>query len=497
MQTVSPTPVRRPMKPGIPLPGRLVPGIAALLLAGCAITEPVARPDVPLPATWMEAVTTSDEAATPSDTWWQSFGSTRLEALIREALAASPDLRIQAERVTQAELALRIAGASLFPTLDLGADSGWRRNDSGNRAGNVVSETKSSGLSLSASYELDLWGRLAAGTDSAAATLTATRYDRDAARLSLAAAVATTWFDSLAATERLTIAQENLAIAERVLKIVEARFRNGAASALDVSRQRTTVLTQRAAIEPIAVRERQTRSALAILLGRVPQQAPTTDVALADVVVPAVAPGLPAELLLRRPDLASTEARLAAASADIAAARAALLPRISLSVTGGVASELLLSLASPSNSLSISAGLLQTIFDAGVRQAQVEVARSRQRELVESYRSAILTALKEVEDALGNAARDTRQEAAQREILAEAQRSLRLAELRYREGADELLTVLDAQRTLFTAQDQLAQLRQARLADAVALYKVLGGGWQAEAAAGSGEHPGHPGNGPS
>ncbi|MBS0474288.1 MAG: TolC family protein, partial [Proteobacteria bacterium] len=181
---------------------------------------------------------------------------------------------------------------------------------------------------------------------------------------------------------------------------------------------------------------------------------------------------------------------LAAASADIAAARAALLPRISLSLTGGVASDLLLSLASPSNSLSISAGLLQTIFDAGVRRAQVEAARSRQRELVESYRSAILTALKEVEDALGNAARDTRQEAAQREILAEAQRSLRLAELRYREGADELLAVLDAQRTLFTAQDQLAQLRQARLADAVALYKVLGGGWQAESAADSGEHPG-------
>lgn len=480
MQTVSPNPVRRPMKPGIQRPNRLVPAVAALLIAGCAITEPVARPDLPLPASWMEAATTGGGVTTPSDTWWQSFGSTRLEALIEEALAASPDLRIQAERVTQAELALRIAGASLFPTLDLGGDTGWRRSDSGNRGGKLVTETKNSGLSLSANYELDLWGRLAAGRGSAAAELAATRFDRDAARLSLAAAVATTWFDSLAAQERLAIAQENLAIAERVLKIVEARFRNGAASALDVSRQRTTVLTQRAAVEPLAVRERQTRTALAILLGRVPQQAPAADVRLADVAVPAVAPGLPSDLLLRRPDLASAEARLAAASADIAAARAALLPRISLSVTGGVASDLLLSLASPSHSLSISAGLLQTIFDAGVRRAQVETARSRQRELVESYRSTILAALKEVEDALGNTARDTRQEAAQREILAEAQRSLRLAELRYREGADELLTVLDAQRTLFTAQDQLAQLRQARLADAVALYKALGGGWQAD-----------------
>jgi len=468
------------------LPRLLASGLAAMLATGCAITEPVARPDLALPSTWMEAADAGDmsTAPAPSDAWWRSFGSAHLAALIEEAVVASPDLRVEAERVKQAELALRIAGASLFPTLDLGGDAGWRRSDSGDRGGSVVSETRSTGASLSANYELDLWGRLAARTDSAAGALAATRFDRDAARLSLAAAVATTWFDTLAAQERLAIAYENLAIAERVLKIVEARFRNGAASALDVSRQRTTVLTQRATIEPLAVRERQTRSALAILLGRVPQDAPRTDARLADVAVPAVAPGLPAELLLRRPDLASAEARLAAASADIAAARAALLPRISLSASAGIASDLLLSLADPSNTVSISAGLLQTLFDGGVLRAQVDAARSRQRELVESYRAAILTALKEVEDALGNAGRDARQEAAQREILAEAQRTLRLAELRYREGADELLTVLDAQRTLFVAQDALAQLRQARLTGAVALYKVLGGGWQAESRVG-------------
>ena len=457
------------------LAGLALAGLATL--SGCALTEPVARPDVALPAAWTEA---ADAGASErlSDTWWQGFTSPTLDALVAEALAASPELGIQAERVRQAELALRIAGASLFPSLELSADTGWRRNDSGDRGGSVISESRSTSLGLAASYEVDLWGRLAAGTQSAAAELAASRFDRDAARLSLAAAVATTWFDSLTLQQRLGIARDNLAIAERVLKIVEARFRNGAASALDVSRQRTTVLTQRAAIEPLAVRERQTRSALALLLGRSPQDAAPGGGIVDALPIPAIAPGLPADLLLRRPDLASAEARLAAASANIAAARAALLPRISLSAAGGAASGALLSLADPSHTLSLSAGLLQTIFDGGRLRAQVELSRSRQRELVETYRSAILTALKEVEDALGNASRDARQEAAQREILAEAQRSLRLAELRYREGADELLTVLDAQRTLFAAQDQLALLRQARLVDAVDLFKALGGGWQ-------------------
>ncbi|ENO85532.1 TolC family protein, partial [Thauera aminoaromatica] len=192
-----------------------------------------------------------------------------------------------------------------------------------------------------------------------------------------------------------------------------------------------------------------------------------------------VGAGLPSELLLRRPDLAASEARLVAAAANIAAARAALLPGISLSAGAGVGSAALLALADTTRTLSISASVLQKIFDGGRLRADVDIQRSRQRELVESHRRAILAALKEVEDALANGVRDTNQEAAEREILAEAERSLRLAELRYREGADGLLTVLLAQRTLFASQDQLALTRLARLTAAVNLYKALGGGWSA------------------
>lgn len=452
---------------------RLLPVIAALFLTGCAVTEPIARPQIDLPDAWAEstaASTAADHAA-----WWQGFGSARLDAIVTEALATAPDLRIQAERVVQAELALRQAGASLLPSLNLSGASGTRNVDS--------NESSSTGIDLGASYEIDLWGRIAAGVDSSRAGLVASRFDYDAARLSISASVATTWFQILALQERLDIARQNLATAERVLRVVQARYDNGAASALDLSQQRSTVLTQRKAIEPLEVQLRQTRSALAILLGRNPQSelAAGDDDRLNALQVPTVGAGLPSALLLRRPDLAASEARLAAAAANLAAARAALLPGISLSAGAGVGSAALLALADTTRTLSISASVLQKIFDGGRLRADVDIQRSRQRELVESHRRAILVALKEVEDALANGTRDTNQEAAEREILAEAERSLRLAELRYREGADGLLTVLLAQRTLFASQEQLAQLRLARLTDAVALYKALGGGWSAEA----------------
>jgi NodT family efflux transporter outer membrane factor (OMF) lipoprotein len=279
--------------------------------------------------------------------------------------------------------------------------------------------------------------------------------------------------------ERLEIARENLAIAERVFKVVEARYRNGAVSSLDLSRQTTTVLSQRAQIDPLEVQVRQTRMALDILCGRAPSP-PSTESpgTLAGLSIPAIDAGLPSELLLRRPDIASAEARLAAASANIGAARAELFPRITLSGGGGLATDALFSLASPTSVINFSAAVLQTIFDGGRLRAQVETARSRERELLETYRKTILSALQETEVSLSNTARDTRQEEAQAQILVEAERGLRLAELRYSTGADDLLSVLDAQRTRFAVQDQLAQLRLARLTGTVNLYKSLGGGWR-------------------
>lgn len=446
----------------------------ALALAGCATPIDSPRPRIELPAQWNEA---APESSALQRDWWRGFQSDELAQLIAAAQADSPTLAISAERVQQAELLVRNAGATLFPSVGIGGGTGAQRSDPGRDASARTS--RSTNVSLGVSYEVDLWGRLSAGVKGAEASLAASRHDLESARLSLTTGVANAYFQVLALRMRLVIARENLAIAERVFTIVEARYRNGAASALDVSRQRITVLSQRASIEPLEVQERQTVTALAVLLGRTPQTLQVATRSFADFTIPEVSAALPSELLVRRPDLASAEAQLAAADADVAVARAALLPSVSLSGSVGAATASLLSLANPATSIGLTASLAQTLFDGGRLRNNVALSESARRQLVESYRGAIYTALKEVEDALGNLTASKGQEQAQLAIRDEAQRGLRLAELRYREGADDITTVLDAQRTLFSSLDQLAQLRLARLTAALDLFMALGGGWTA------------------
>ena len=444
---------------------------AAAALAGCATPSPVPGPGVEPAAAWSEAP--APGAAALSAQWWHAFGSAELQALVDEALRSSPDLAIAAERVRQAEAQVRVAGASLFPSLNLGYGTSARRSE-----GSATSEASSA--TLSAAYELDLWGRNAAGVRGAEASLDASRFDQDAARLTLIAGVADAYFEVLSLRGRLAVARENLAIAERVLALVQARARNGAVSPLDVARQEAAVLSQRAGLLPLEQQERQTLAALAVLAGRVPQGFQLEAPALTGIAVPAVAPGLPAELLARRPDLAAAEADLAGANADLSAARAALLPSIQLTGSAGVASGALLAfLGGPSTGLAVAASVLQPIFDGGRLKGNVSIAESRERELVETYRKAILAAFADVETALAAAGRLARREALQVQVEERAREALRLAEVRYREGADDLLSVLDAQRTLFDAQDQLALVRLDRLEAAVALFRALGGGWHA------------------
>ncbi|MGZ9038092.1 MAG: efflux transporter outer membrane subunit [Burkholderiales bacterium] len=446
----------------------------ALALAGCGTTSPMLKPNVNAPAAWNEAVPAN--GAGVSATWWGAFGSEELQSLVGEALAGSPDLAIAMERVRQAEAQVRVAGASLFPSPNLGVGTSTRTT-SDDRGSNT---SNASSTALSVSYEVDLWGRNRSNVRAAQSSLQATAFDRDTARLTLIAGVATGYFEVLSLRSRLSVARENLAIAERVLELVSARARNGAALALDVSRQQATVLSQRAALMPLEQQERQTLAALAVLTGRLPQGFDVKASSFADLQVPAIDPGMPAELLARRPDLASAEARLAAANADVAAARAALLPSISLTGVAGTASNALLAvLGGPTSTISLAMSVLAPIFDGGRLRGQVSIAQSQERELVENYRKAILSAFEDVENALGAASRFAQQEALQTQVQAQAREALRLAEIRYREGVDDLLGVLDAQRTLFSAQDQLAQIRLNRLQSSVNLYKALGGGWTA------------------
>ena len=457
-------------------------------LSGCAIVSPQLKPDVPVAGAWNEAAPA--EAAAVSPTWWTSFGSSELQSLVAEALAGSPDLAIATERVRQAEAQVRVAGASLFPVVNAsaGASGGRTSKVGGTGSAKAAVVDSAADVNLSASYELDLWGRNRAGVRSAESSAAASRFDRDAAQITLVSGVATSYFDVLALRARLAIARENLDIAQQVFDLVSARARNGAASALDVSRQEATVLSQKAALLPLEQQERQTLAALAVLVGRAPEGFDVKGTGITDLDVPAIDAGLPAELLVRRPDLASAEAQLAAANADVAAARAAMLPTITLTGSAGLASAALTSLTSAgaTAAIQIAASLLQPVFDGGRLRGQKAIAESRERELLETYRKAILSAFSDVEQALAGTSRLGQQEELQDEVQTRARESLRLAEIRYRGGADDLLTVLDAQRTLFSAQDQLAQIQLSRLQAAVSLYKALGGGWIEAQANGAG-----------
>ena len=458
---------------------RLASMAALLALGACSLAG--RAPEVPaiasdMPAAWAERASATSDAAVAAPDWWRSFSSEELSALIAAALNANPDLAIAAERVYQAETQVRIAGATLFPELSFGAGTSRRKT---RPDGGDWSTSDGSSGAFSASYELDLWGRNAAGVRAAESALHASRFDLETARLTLVAGVASAYFQVLSLRGRLVIARENLVIADRVFKVVDARVRNGAASALDLARQQTAVLSQRASIPPLELQERQTLYALAILVGRPPEGFDAAGASLSALAVPGVAPGLPVDLLVRRPDLASAEAQLASAHANVAVARAALLPAIQLTGSAGLASNVLINfLNAPTATLALGASLAQSIFDGGRLRGQVDVAASRERELIESYRKSILAALADVESALASGSRTADQQLLQEQILEQARRALRLAEIRYREGVDDLLTVLDAQRTLFQAEDQLAQIRLSRLQASIGLFKALGGGWK-------------------
>ncbi|HEV7500446.1 MAG TPA: efflux transporter outer membrane subunit [Vicinamibacteria bacterium] len=453
---------------------RIAPLLGALALGGCTALLHHPPPPAPtVPPAFTEPQST--DAGPPAADWWRGFGSADLSDLVAAALDANPDLGIAVEHVRQAEAQVRIAGASLFPVVTLGA--GTSRRESRESGGTLVG-SNSTNATLNASYEIDLWGRNAFGVSAARSELRATRFDQETARLTVVTGVADAYFEILSLRARLVIARKNLADAERVLKVVDSRVRNGANSALDLARQQAAVLSQQAAIPPLELQERQTLFALAILLGRPPEGFDTAAANLEGLTAPRVAPGLPSQLLVRRPDLASAEAQLAAANADVGAARAALLPSIQLTGSAGLASSALINvLKAPTLAFSIGASLLQPIFEGGRLRAQVTIAESRERELALAYRKAVLAALSDVESALSTSSHTDEQVALQMEELEQARRALALAEVRYRAGADDLLVLLDAQRTLFQAEDQLGQLRLAQLEAAVDLFKALGGGW--------------------
>jgi NodT family efflux transporter outer membrane factor (OMF) lipoprotein len=257
---------------------------------------------------------------------------------------------------------------------------------------------------------------------------------------------------------------------------------NGVSSNLELAQQRAIVAGEEAIIPALEEQEREARYALAVLLGRVPEGFDVKAQTIEGVVAPSVAPGMPAALLVRRPDIAAAEANLLSAHASLDAARAAFLPAIGLTGSGGYASSQIGNLINPSNlAWSVGASLLQTIFDGGLKTSETDVARGREMELVATYRSTVFNALSDVESSLGQVSSLADQERLNTEQVNAAAEAFRIAELQYREGVADLLAVLQTQQTLFTAQDTLVQVKLARLQSNISLYRALGGGWTVDA----------------
>ncbi len=313
--------------------------------------------------------------------------------------------------------------------------------------------------------------------------LRASVFERDAVQLSVTAEVASSWLQLLGLRERVAIAGNSLENAQRVLRLVESRGRAGAAAPLELAQQRGLVAARERELARLQQQARHAETALALLLGLpAPQPAvgeAVEQVRLEALRIPAISAGLPSELLVRRPDLAQAEARLAAADANVQAARAALLPRVTLSASVGLQGQ------APGGLFdnpiySLAAGLAAPIFDGGRLAGERDLAEARREELLGAYRAAIIGAFADAETALQAITGIDAQASAQADELLQARRAAELSELRYRAGAETLLVLLDAQRVLYAAQDLDVQLRQARLQARVALYRALGGGWRGD-----------------
>jgi multidrug efflux system outer membrane protein len=422
--------------------------------------------------------TVGSSAPWPDETWFHGFGSSELDSLVALAQDNGLDIVAAVARVKQADARARQAGAALLPQVDA---NGTATQFAGGTHGSTAHETDWAAL-LSASYEVDFWGKNRAASNSAKALADASRADLTTVRITLSNAVATSYFQVLSLRERVALARLNLEAAQGVLHFTEARYEAGSVGAAELAAQRAAVANSELIVPQLQQQEVEARGALALLVGHAPEGFTVAGDRLDALAEPPLAAGLPSDLLRRRPDLITSEYNLQAAHADLIAARAALFPSLNLTAGGGVQNPAVNAavtvLAGTGWSLTAGATLVQTIFDAGRRRAVIQEATAKQEELVANYHGSILAALLDVENALAAIHYLELQKEPQQRNADQSERAFQGAQLRFREGAGEYLAVLESQRTLFAARDQLSQYKLARLQALLGLCKALGGGWQ-------------------
>jgi len=496
----------------------------AALLSGCAsLAPPFERPAPPLRDAWTAAPLAAAGAAPdqtpPADIGWSGFFTDdRLRQTVAAALQGNADLQVAASNIEQARALYRIERGAGLPQLGLGAAA---TRQGGNAATGGSSYRVDLGL---ASWEIDFFGRVQSLSASALAAFFAEQDNRDSVQISLVAEVATAWLTLAADQQRLWLARQTLASQQTSLDLTRRARALGAASGLNLARAQTTVDAARVDVARFTTLLAQDRNALELLVGRpleagwLPQEPVPVAAAMglgpasadADAAasasagippaggrasllatrVPIVAPlpaasllvavpaGVPSDVLLRRPDVRAAEQRLRAANANIGAARAALYPRISLTAAAGKQSDSLSRLlGNGSGFWSLVPRIDLPLFDGGQRRADVQLTQAQRTTEIARYQGTVQNAFREVADALALRATLAEQLAAQESLAEASQRSLQLSDALYRNGASSYLEVLDAQRTLYAAQQDLIGLRLSEQTNRVTLYRVLGGGF--------------------
>ena len=453
----------------------------ALSSSGCLLTSDLPDPALDVPPGYKAAGTRNPLDAPPTLDWWRGFRSAELTGLMEEAQTVNLDIAAATARFIQADAQARIAGAPLLPSLSGTGQESYSRTSGSSASGltNGGREVVNYSASLSASYELDFWGKNRDAAQAAEETAHANRFDRDVVALTTLTSVANAYFLVLSSQDRIRVAERNIASAQRILDAIKQRLSAGTGTDLDVAQQESVLANQRALVPPLRQTLQQNVNALATLVSRPPESITVKGGTLDRIAVPRVTPGLPSEILTQRPDIRRQEAQLASATANVGNARAQFYPSIQLTGQGGYQSSALSALFQPHAAFfSLVGSATQPIFDGGRILGNFEFVKARQDELLQTYRKTVVQAFNDVDTALTNVRETTIKLRLQRDVVAASRRAFQLAGDQLRAGTADIVTVLNVQITLFQAEDALVQAQLARLQAIVSLYQALGDGWE-------------------
>lgn len=464
---------------------------ACALLSACAVGPDYRKPAPPtdLPVSWkLEAPwrTSTPRDADDKASWWQRYGDARLDGLMQQALADNATLAIASARVAQARATMDAAGAAQYPQVGVGGRAS-RLKISANRPLTNYAVTNQStvqndfALSLIASYELDLVGRVRRSVEAATASAQQAQADYQNTRLLLTADLASAYFNLRATDVELDVVTRSIALQRRALELVSARHDLGAVSGLDVAQQQALLENTLTQVDVLQRQRGIFQDAIATLVGT---PAPAFELApdLAPLAPPPIPLGLPSDLLERRPDVAAAERAMAAANAQIGVATAALFPSVSLLPTVGVDSNRIAPLFDASSVLwSLGVSATQVLFDGGRIRANVDFSQAGYESAVANYRRVVLQAMQEAQDGITGLAALDRATAQSQNAVVAARRVLEMSAARYEGGAANFLDVITAQQALLNIERQSAQLRGQQLAVSVFLTKALGGDWCGDA----------------